>query len=222
MARVDGEEPLWVEPAGPGPRIGAREAISLAFVAALQHIPPRQRATLLLCDVVGYRPAEVAAMLAMSEASVDRLLQRARTTLDEHRPPPAERAPLPRAAERELAGRFADAFGAGDVDGVVALLTQDAWLTMPPEPCAYQGPQAIGDFLAARFAARAPGTHRLVPSGANGQPAFGHYVRDPDADVGRLRGLLVLTLGPGGITALTRFADTGFLRHFTLPPTLRW
>jgi RNA polymerase sigma-70 factor (ECF subfamily) len=147
---------------------------------------------------------------------------RARATLGEHRPPPPERAPLPGAQERELVGRFVDAFTAGDVDGVVALVTDDAWLTMPPEPYAYQGPEAIARFLAVSFRARATGEHRLVACGANRQPAFGHYVRDPAGDVGRLRGLVVLTLGPAGITALTRFADTGFLRHFALPPTVPW
>jgi RNA polymerase sigma-70 factor (TIGR02960 family) len=222
MPRVDGEEPLWGEPPVPAARIGAREAISLAFVTALQRLPPRQRAVLLLCDVVGYPAAEVAEMLGTSGTAVDGLLRRARAALEPCRPPPADRAPLPGAAERALVGRFVDAFSAGDVDGVVALLSDDAWLTMPPEPYAYQGREAIGCFLTATFAARRSGDHRLVPSAANGQPAFGHYVRDPESGAGRLGGLLVLTLGAGGITALTRFADTGFLRHFRLPPTLRW
>src|SRR4051794_18468300 len=144
-------EPLWLQPYpdDPDERYVTREAIGLAFIAGLQHLPPVQRATLVLRDVLGFRAAEVAEMLGTSEAAVNSGLQRARATL-ESRVLPAERAPAPRSpAERALVTRFADAFEAGDIDGIVALLTEDAWLTMPPAPLEYQGPAAIGAFFAA-------------------------------------------------------------------------
>jgi RNA polymerase sigma-70 factor (TIGR02960 family) len=229
------EDPPWLEPypdalleglpdgaAGPDARYEAKEAVSLAFVVALQRLPPRQRAVLVLRDVLGFRAAEAARMLDVSEVSVNSALQRARVALEEHAPAPRERARLPEGEQRELAARFADVFVAGDVDGVVALITDEAWLTMPPEPFAYQGPEAIARFLRTAFAARAGLGQRLIPAGANGQPAFVHYVQDPVARVGRSRGLLVLTLEGERVAALTRFPDTGFLRHFGLPRTLPW
>ena len=155
-------ESLWLEPypdvllegladAAPGPeaRYEAREAVGLAFVAALQHLPPRQRAALVLRDVLGFHTAEVAEMLDSSEASVKGALQRARTTLDQRLPAGGrERAPLPRSArERELVGRFAAAVEEGDIEAAVSLLTHDARLTMPPQPVEYQGRGAIAAFL---------------------------------------------------------------------------
>ena len=148
-----GEVP-WLEPypdalleglpdAAPGPdaRYELREAVGLAFVTALQRLPARQRAALVLRDVLGYRAAEAAALLGASEATVTSALQRARASLEERLPPPRERAPAPGStAERAAAERFADAFASGDVDRVVALLTDDAWVTMPPEPFEYRGP----------------------------------------------------------------------------------
>jgi RNA polymerase sigma-70 factor (TIGR02960 family) len=227
-------EPLWLEPypdamlegladTAPGPeaRYEAKEAVALAFVAGLQHLPPRQRAVLVLRDVLGFHGGEVASMLELSEPSVNSALQRARATLESRMPPARERAPLPRSArERELLGQFAEAFAAGDVDGVVELLTDDALLTMPPEPLEYQGHEAITTFLRSRF-----GTHdmqrvRLVPTRANGQPAFGHYIDDPQAPIARFFGVIVLTLDGDRISALTRFGDSGILRHFGLPRTL--
>ena len=121
-----------------------REAVGLAFVTALQHLPPRQRAVLVLRDVLGVRAAEVAEILDSSPASVNSALLRARATLETRLAPGAR----PRAAaalrrERELVGRFANAFEEGDIERVVELLTDDAWLTMPPEPFEYQGRAAI-------------------------------------------------------------------------------
>jgi RNA polymerase sigma-70 factor (TIGR02960 family) len=226
---------LWLEPypdsllegvadiaPGPDARYETKEAVALAFVAGLQHLPPRQRAVLVLRDVLGFRAAEVAGMLDISEASVNSALQRARATHDARMPAARERAPLPRSRrERELLSRFAEAFEDGDVDGLVGLLTDDALLTMPPQPMEYQGYEAIAAFLADRFATHTGRRVRLIPTRANTQPAFGHYIDDPHAPIGRYFGVLVLTLEGDRIAGLTRFGDTGILPLFGLPRTLR-
>ena len=116
--------------------------------------------------------------------------------------------------------RFADAFETGDVEDVVALLTDDAWVTMPPEPFEYQGHDAIAGFLGHAFAARWEQRHRLVPTRANGQPAFGHYIPDPQAGIVRGVGVLVLTLEGQRISHITRFGGAGLLGAFGLPRTL--
>ncbi|MFZ0970650.1 MAG: sigma-70 family RNA polymerase sigma factor [Solirubrobacteraceae bacterium] len=227
-------ELAWLEPypdalleglpdAAPGPeaRYEARETVALAFVTALQRLPPRQRAAIVLKDVLGFRAAEVATMLETTESSVNSALQRARATLDAQAPPSRERAPLPRSVgERELVGRFADAFENGQVDQIVALLTDDAWVTMPPEPFEYQGRAAIDDFFRQAFAARADRTDRLVPTRANGQPAFGHYIADAHAPVLRGVGVIVLTLEGDRLAHLTRFGGAALLGRFGLPRTL--
>ena len=226
-------EPLWLEPypdvlldglpdraAGPEARYEAKEAIALAFAAALQRLPPRQRAVLVLKDVLGYRSAEVAALLDSTEVSVNSALQRARAALSA-RLPERERAPLPRsAAERGLAERFAAAYAGDDIDAVVGLLTDDAWFTMPPVTLEYQGRAAIGDFLAASAAWRGGRTWRLVPTRANGQPAFGCYIADAHAALYHAHGLLVLTLSGERISAVTRFTDNSVLPYFGLPRKL--
>jgi RNA polymerase sigma-70 factor (TIGR02960 family) len=228
------EEPLWLEPypdvlldsladvtPGPAARYEAKEAVALAFVAALQRLPPRQRATLVLRDVLGFSASEAAGMLESTEASVNSALIRARATVESRLAPDRrERAPLPRSpAERELVDRFAAAFEDGDVDGLVALLTTDAWLTMPPEPFEYQGPEAIAGFLRTVPRLRR-GQYRLVPTRANGQPAFGCYVGDLQAAVAHAHGLMVLTLEGGRVSTITRFLDNGVLPCFGLPRTL--
>jgi RNA polymerase sigma-70 factor (TIGR02960 family) len=228
-----GELP-WLEPypdalldglpdAAPGPeaRYETRETVALAFVTALQRLPPRQRAVLVLRDVLGYRSAEVASMLDTTEVSVNSALQRARATLEAAAPPRRDRAPLPRsAAERELVGRFADAFEHGRVEQIVELLTEDAWVTMPPEPFEYQGLDAIAEFFTHAFAARSARTHRLVPTRANGQPAFGHYIGDAQAPVVHAVGVIVLELEVDRIAHLIRFGGSGHLARFGLPRTL--
>jgi RNA polymerase sigma-70 factor (TIGR02960 family) len=230
-------EPIWLDPypdvlvegiadAAPGPdvRYEAREALALGFVVGLQHLPPRQRAVLVLRDVLGFRAAEVAEMLETSEASVNSGLQRARAALEERIPADGrERAPLPSSArERELLGRFADAFERGDVGSVLTLMTDDAWLRMPPEPEEYQGLVAIEGFLDDAFGRRADKGVRLVPTRANSQPAFGLYLEDPRAPIAHAGGVLVLTLEGDSISAITRFGDTSVFPYFGLPRTLRW
>jgi RNA polymerase sigma-70 factor (ECF subfamily) len=228
--------PTWLEPypdalfdevpdgaPGPDARYEAKEAIGLAFVAGLQHLPPRQRAVLVLRDVLGFRAAEVAGMLETTEQSVNSALQRARAAFETRLPATGrERAPLPSSPrERELVGRFADAFETGDIDSVVALLTDDAWLSMPPEPLEYQGPATIGAFLRDRTMHGGAQPYVLVPTRANAQPAFGCYINDPQSPVAHAHGLLVLTLEGDRISAITRFGDNSVLPHFGLPRTLR-
>jgi RNA polymerase sigma-70 factor (TIGR02960 family) len=228
-------EPIWLEPypdvllegipdAAPGPqaRYEAKEAIELAFIAGLQHLPPQQRAVLVLRDVLGYRASEVAEMLEATEPSINSLLRRARAAFESRLPATGrERAPLPNSKlERDVVGSFADALEAGDVDAVVALLTDEAWLTMPPWPWNYQGPTAISAFLRYLEVMRGASL-RLVPTRANGQPAFGCYLPSAQTDVARARSLVVLTLEDDRISALTWFPDTGLFPHFGLPRTLR-
>jgi RNA polymerase sigma-70 factor (ECF subfamily) len=227
-------DPMWLEPypdalldgvadTSPTPeaRYELREAVGLAFVAALQQLPPRQRAVLVLRDVLGFHGAEVADMLETSEASVKGALQRARATLETRLAAGGhEQAPLPSSAsERELVGRFVDAAERGDIDGMVSMLTADAWLTMPPQPYEYQGRAAIAEFLRDRQDRRGAPL-RLVATRANGQPAFGCYLPDPQAAIARAYGLLVLTLQDDRISAITWFVDLSLFPHFGLPRTL--
>ncbi|MGH3716125.1 MAG: RNA polymerase subunit sigma-70 [Micromonosporaceae bacterium] len=206
---------------GPAARYQTREAVELAFIAALQHLPPRQAATLVLRDVLGYSTAEVADMLQTSGTAIKGALQRAREALDQRRDIHRDRTPLANSAqERDLAQRFADAFTADDVDGVIELLTDDAWLAMPPAPHEYQGPAAIAGFLRASAAGRGGRSFRLAPTRANRQPAFGCYLTEAAEPTAYPVGLLVLTLDGDRICAITRFLDDDLPRRFGLPETL--
>jgi RNA polymerase sigma-70 factor (TIGR02960 family) len=228
-------EPLWLEPypdallgdlpdAAPGPeaRYETRESVSLAFVTALQHLPPRQRAALVLRDVLGFSAAETAAILGCTVDAANNLLKRARATIAGQLPPGGrDQAPLPGSArEQEITARFADAFERGDVHAVVALLTDDAWLTMPPLPFEYQGRDTIGHFYEAVVFRYGTRQSRLIPTRANGQPAFGRYLHDPHAPVAHAHGLIVLTLAGDRISAITGFTDNSVLPRFGLPRTL--
>jgi RNA polymerase sigma-70 factor, ECF subfamily len=190
-------------------------------VAGLQHLPAQQRAVLVLRDVLGFRAAEVATILDTGEAAVNSLLRRARAALESRLSGTArDRAPLPNSRrEREVVGQFANAIEDGDIDTVVALLTDDAWLTMPPYPYQYQGAAAIGNFLWVRGALHETPL-RLVPTRANGQPAFGCYFPSPHSGIARARGLLVLTLAGSDIAEITFFADSSVFPHFGLPRTV--
>jgi hypothetical protein len=165
-----------------------------------------------------YQSGEVAGMLSASEASVNSALQRARATMSRSLP----RASLPRSVhERDVAERFATAFAGGDVDGVVALLTDDAWFTMPPVTLEYQGPAAIAAFLRSTAVWRGARGYRLVATGANRQPAFGLYMEDSSVASRFLgHGMIVLTLRGDRISAITRFIDEGVMGLFGLPMTL--
>ncbi len=228
-------EPIWLQPfpdelleglpdraAGPDARYETKEAVGLAFVSGLQRMPPRQRAVLVLRDVLGYRAAEVAAMLEVSEASVNSALQRARAALEAA----PERGPggsVPESpAQRRLLDRWVEAMEVGDIDTVLELLSEDAWIRMPPEPLEYNGRPAIGEFMRTRPLWREDGGGRLrlLPVRANGQPAFAYYLEDPQADLWRIGGLFVLTLADAEIAAITRFGEGGWLPWFGLPRTL--
>jgi RNA polymerase sigma-70 factor, ECF subfamily len=224
-------EPVWLEPypdvlldadlespPGPEARYEAKEAISLAFVTAIQLLPARQRAVLILRDVLGFRAAEVAEMLDSTVESVTSALKRARATLEgrpraAETPPPEPDSPV----ERELVGRLADAFEANDVDGIVALLADDVRLAMPPLPLEYIGREEARRFY--RAVAARPGHRRLVKTRANGQPSLAFYSQDVEGGGFVASSLTVVTLGPDRIVALDRF-DAGVFRHFGLPQIL--
>jgi RNA polymerase sigma-70 factor (TIGR02960 family) len=206
---------------GPEARYEATEAISLAFITALQLLPARQRAVLILRDVLGFHASEVAQILESTDESVTSALKRARATLRRRLPPSSERESPPApdsAAEQELIKRLTRAYETGDVNELVALLSDDVLMTMPPIPLEYQGRELVTRFLTA-FVFQPDTVFRLVATRANGQPAFGAYLRDPQAKVAHANGLLVFTLAHGQISAITRF-DTSVLPRFGLPLTL--
>jgi RNA polymerase sigma-70 factor (TIGR02960 family) len=200
---------------GPEARYDAIEAIELAFVAALQRMTPRQAAVLLLRDVLGFAIEEVASMIGTSQIAVKGILQRARAALGQHRAD-AARAREPE-IEKRVAQRFAAAYMAGDIDGIIALLTDDAWLSMPPAPHEYHGIDAIRSFLGASFAFRADRRVDLVPTSANTQPAFGSYLSSRTSEVGSPGGLFVLTIAGDRICHVTRFHVDELYPWFGLP-----
>ncbi|MFL6156494.1 MAG: sigma factor-like helix-turn-helix DNA-binding protein, partial [Marmoricola sp.] len=194
------------------------ESISLAFVAALQVLPPLQLAVLILRDVLGFPAADVADMIDRSTESVTSALKRARATLERSRPTLGDSATSPApgsAAERELLARFVVAYEAADVAGVVALLTDDVFMSMPPVPFEYVGRSPVGEFLELLFGAR---QFSLVPTRANGQPAFGAYIKGPDG-LRHASGFITVTVTDRGISELSRF-ETSVFDWFGLPAVL--
>jgi RNA polymerase sigma-70 factor (ECF subfamily) len=226
------DEPAWLQPfpdallegaagqpPGPEARYEQSEAISLAFVTALQLLPPRQVAVLILRDVLGFRASEVASMLEVSVQSVSSALKRARASLQRRQQPPAGHQPPPAAgspAEDAIVAMFTRAWESADLDALVALLTDDVFIAMPPEPFGYQGRDNVARYWARQFAAGR--RFDLVPARANGQPAFGAYLRAP-AGTRHAAGLYVLTLDSDRICAITRF-DNSVLPSFGLPRSL--
>jgi RNA polymerase sigma-70 factor (TIGR02960 family) len=232
LAATPRDEAVWLQPfpdallegafnvpAGPEARYEQAEAISLAFVTALQLLPPRQVAVLILRDVLGFQASEVAAMLEVTLESANSALKRARASLQRrqqqaagHQPPPAAGSP----AEDAIVAKFARAWELADLDALVALLTDDVFIAMPPVPFGYEGRDNV-----TRYCARvlAPGRRfGLVAVRANGQPAFGVYLRDP-AGVRHATSFFVLTLAGGRICAMTRF-EASVLPWFGLPRSL--
>jgi RNA polymerase sigma-70 factor (ECF subfamily) len=218
---------LAVDPEpGPEARYDRRESVELAFVAALQHLPARQRATLLLRDVLGWSAAETASLLGTTAVAVNSALQRARATLDAR--VPARQDPSPRGlseADRALLARYVLAWESGDLGALVSLLREDALLVMPPVPEWYRGREGIRDFLAVQWPAMGP--FRLLPTGANCQPAFGLYGSGIDRSACRPLTLQVLRLEDGLIAEIAGFIEPSAFGYpgadlfgrFGLPPT---
>jgi RNA polymerase sigma-70 factor (ECF subfamily) len=206
-------------PLGPEARYEQSESISLAFVTALQVLPPRQLAVLILRDVLGFHANEVADMLDSTVESVNSALKRARASLQRRWPPAADRERPPACdspSEDAIVAKFVSAYESADLDALVALLTDDVFISMPPMPLEYEGRDVVARFCASIF-----GSGRrfdLVPTRANGQPAFGAYLRAP-AGTRHGIGLIVLTLTGDRICAMTRF-ENGVLPWFGLPRSL--
>ena len=206
-------------PPGPEARYEQAESISLAFVTALQVLPPRQLAVLILRDVLGFHASEVAGMLDSTVESVTSALKRARASLQRRQPAPADREPPPAPgspAEDAIVAKFVRAYESADLDALVALLTDDVFMSMPPMPLEYEGRDVVARFCALLFGAGR--RFDLVPTRANGQPAFGAYVRGPDG-IRHGTGLFVLTLAGDRICAMTRF-ENSVLPWFGLPRSL--
>jgi RNA polymerase sigma-70 factor (TIGR02960 family) len=248
-----GDAPPWLEPypdvllghlvdqrPGPEARYETTEAISLAFITALQLLPPRQRAALVLRDVLGYHAAEAAQMLGTTQEAVNSALKRARATVDNHLADSGStgstgnsgssgsggsgtgsRRPARQpdtAAEHRLVARLTDALERADLDALIELLVTDVRLSMPPAMLEYRGIESAQRVLAA-VTFRPGRTYRVVPTRANGQPAFGLYLADPHASVYRAYCLLVITTAGDHITAITSFS-TNVMTRFGLPRTL--
>jgi RNA polymerase sigma-70 factor (TIGR02960 family) len=200
---------------GPEARYEAKESVALAFVAALQHLPPRQRAVLILRDVLGFHAEEAGDMLGSSPASVNSALARARSALSERVPAQPERLRLP--AGHELVVRFADAFERDDVDAVVRLLTDDAVISMPPASQWFEGRAAIERFLRERVALRGR-RWRFAPVGTNLQPAYAYFMESGDGF--ERSGVLVISARPDGVESVTRFAGDPLLSRLGVPRLL--
>ena len=237
-----GDAPPWLEPypdvlldylvdqrPGPEARYETTEAISLAFITALQLLPPRQRAALVLRDVLGYHAAEVAPMLGTTREAVSSALKRARATVDGHLADSGAgrtgdaggRSPGRQpdtAAEHRLVARLTDALERADLNALIELLVTDVRFSMPPAMLEYRGIESARRLLAA-VTFRPGRTYRVVPTRANGQPAFGLYLADPHASVYRAYSLLVIATAGDRITAITGFS-TNVMARFGLPRTL--
>jgi RNA polymerase sigma-70 factor (ECF subfamily) len=221
MPGVEAPEPTrlgevaWLEPfpdaaLGPEARYEQTESLSLAFVTALQVLPARQVAVLVLRDVLGFPASEVAGMLDATVDSVNSALKRARAGLSKRtgEPPPAPGSP----DEVAVVERFVRAYENADLEGLIGLLTDDVFMSMPPIPLEYQGRETVGRFLATILST---GRRHLVPTRANGQPAFGVYLDTP-AGTRRGNSLMVIALAGDRVSAMTRF-DSGVLPWFGLP-----
>jgi RNA polymerase sigma-70 factor (TIGR02960 family) len=206
-------------PLGPEARYEQTESISLAFVAALQVLPPRQLAVLVLRDVLGFPADEVAEMLDSTLDSVNSALKRARAGLQRRLGPAGDRESPPAGAsadEEAIVAEFVRAYESADLDAIVALLTDDVFIAMPPMPYEYEGRELAALFCAGLFDAGR--RFDLVPTRANGQPAFGAYLRTADG-TRRGTGLIVLALAGDRVCAMTRF-ETGVFPAFGLPLSL--
>jgi RNA polymerase sigma-70 factor, ECF subfamily len=220
-------ESAWVEPysedvedhaAGPEARYEQRESVELAFVAALQHLPPRQRAALILRDVLGFSARETAAALDTTPVSIDSALQRAHKTIEKQLPEQSQQTALRSLGDaqlREIVDGYIEAWEAADVSAIAAMLADDAVLAMPPWREWYSGREAVAAFLG-RFPFSV-GPRRLVPIRANAQPAFAHYYWDADAAAFLAHGIHVLGLRGERIQDITIFRTPEAFDRFGLP-----
>jgi RNA polymerase sigma-70 factor, ECF subfamily len=227
-------ESVWVEPypdakldledglAGPEARYEQRESVELAFIAALQHLPARQRAVLILRDVLGFSAREAAETLETTPAGVDSALQRAHKTVDQRLPERSQQAVLSSLEDdalREVVDRYVDAWERADVDAVVAMLTADGVMAMPPHPTWFRGREAVAAFLAA-MPMHADSRWRMIPVRANGQLAFATYGWDEEREIFAAHGISVLTLDGTLIADFTNFLDAELIPRFGLPAEL--
>jgi RNA polymerase sigma-70 factor (ECF subfamily) len=222
-------EPIWLEPfpddlladpqADPEDRALQRERTTLAFLVALQHLTPAQRAILLLREVLEWPASEVAEWLNLSVPAVNSSLQRARRALQDRTVLAETPTALPTFQLQSLLDRYVTLWEQADIPGLVALLREDAWFTMPPLPVWFQGRAAIATVL--RTSIFTPGRQRrLLPTHANGSPAFGLYQREAEAEALSLIGLMVLSVEGEQIASLVAFLDPVCLSPFALPPTI--
>jgi RNA polymerase sigma-70 factor, ECF subfamily len=224
-------ESVWVEPypdeqlgleggvAGPEARYEQRESVELAFIAALQQLPARQRAVLILRDVLGFSAREVAETLETTPPAVDSALQRAHRAVDERLPERSQQATLRSLGDdrlREMVDGFVDAWERNDVDAVISMLASDAVMTMPPIPTWYWGRDSIATFLEG-WPLRSDRRSRLVPARANGQLAFGNYYWDEERQTFAAHSMTVLTLDGDLIAEFTAFLDADLVPRFGLP-----
>jgi RNA polymerase sigma-70 factor (ECF subfamily) len=225
-------ESVWIEPfagvvladlATPAARYEQREAVELAFIAALQHLPARQRAVLILRDVLGFSARETAKTLDTTAVSIDSALQRAHKAVDARLPQRSQQETL-RSLEdgdlKQVVEGFVTAWERADVDAIVSMLAQDAVFAMPPEPTWFTGHDAIGAFLAAIPLAPDAPRHRLVPTWANGQVAFGHYSWRAEPNAFVRHAITILTLRGTQIAEITIFKSTEAFAGFELPERL--
>jgi RNA polymerase sigma-70 factor (ECF subfamily) len=219
----------WLEPLpevhdaddDPQTIVGGRESVRLAFIAALQHLPPRQRAVLVLREVLQFKAAEVGEAVGASTASVNSLLQRARAQLDAVGPSRDDALVEPESDEaRELLSRYIDAFESYNIDALVELFTADSVWEMPPFDTWYSGPQDIGDLSRYKCPAEGPGDMRFVVTTANGQPAAAMYMRNPQTGRHEAFQLHVLDIKRDGISHVVAFMDPALFGKFGLPPHL--
>jgi RNA polymerase sigma-70 factor, ECF subfamily len=221
---VERHEVPWLEPlpedaADPSEIVGSRESVRLAFVAALQYLSPRQRAVLVLRDVLQWKAAEVAAAIGTSTAAVNSLLQRARAQLEAVGPSADDRLLSPDSAEtQDRLARYIAAFEAYDIDRLVEMFTAEAIWEMPPFGSWYQGPIAIGSLIRHQCPADEAGDMRLIPVLANGQPAAAMYMREGDKHLPFQ--LHVVDLTADGVSHVVAFLDTTLFAKFGLPEAL--
>jgi RNA polymerase sigma-70 factor (ECF subfamily) len=201
--------------ADPAEVVASRQSVRLALIAALQYLPARQRAVLILRDVLRWRAAEVADLLGTTTTAVNRMLQRARARLEQAAPDEDEIHEPADPDDRDLLDKYAAAFQNADIAAVMQLLRDDAVFEMPPEPTWFTGRELIGRFLQTQVLSE-PGRFQMIPTAANGQPAFAAYLRDHDG-VYRAHSICVLTIAATRVARVTSFNDPGLFPAFGLP-----